>query len=367
MPYQTELLESDQGQSYDIASELDYISHRRRSNTAQRLHRLTEEKKHQSHTRNIVWRCSSTDQISTEEKQDDGQSTTVKSKNSSSSSKSEENNIPRSKSKSPPTKSGLTKLLEKFPSLPKNPFDGYAQYDGGMSESMPVKKIMIFIALSNQQQANNNNMQPTNCEMVDQNNKLLQSELQSQSSHTNSHNQSQKQPQTNHNNPQTLPKLNTSDTSDKSKIISPKRALETKPNKSGPLEVVVISSARIRDLIGLICWQYTNEGREPKLSYDIDRYCLRIAEDNGEVDPDFPSLNPNEQLSKFNFPMLAFAERPDERLRNFNDQYPNGSIYNPRIPNYVQSVVTKSNKPKVGKLSTLTRIIFRDAKLETEQ
>lgn len=32
-----------------------------------------------------------------------------------------------------------------------------------------------------------------------------------------------------------------------------------------PMTVVVMSSAKVQDLIGLICWQYTCEGREPKL------------------------------------------------------------------------------------------------------
>ncbi|KAJ8792536.1 hypothetical protein J1605_019755 [Eschrichtius robustus] len=32
-----------------------------------------------------------------------------------------------------------------------------------------------------------------------------------------------------------------------------------------PMTVVTMASARVQDLIGLICWQYTSEGREPKL------------------------------------------------------------------------------------------------------
>lgn len=34
-----------------------------------------------------------------------------------------------------------------------------------------------------------------------------------------------------------------------------------------PITVIVVASAKIHDLIGLICWQYTNEGREPKLKW----------------------------------------------------------------------------------------------------
>lgn len=32
-----------------------------------------------------------------------------------------------------------------------------------------------------------------------------------------------------------------------------------------PLPVVVIATAKVRELIGLICWQYTNDRREPRL------------------------------------------------------------------------------------------------------
>lgn len=75
------------------------------------------------------------------------------------------------------------------------------------------------------------------------------------------------------------------------------------------MEVVSLASARVYDLIGLICWQYTNEGKEPKLRPNVENYCLRIAEENGDVDPDFPSLNPKEPVAKFGFPYLALVEK----------------------------------------------------------
>lgn len=329
---------------------MDYISHRRRSNTAQRLDRLTKEKKDQSKTRTIVWRCPSANQTLSEAKLlTDELADSSNQESNESTNKSEENNIPHSKSKSPPAKSGLTRLLEKFPSLPKNPFDEYAQFDGGMSESLPVKKIMIFIALNNNQTNTTNSKQQSSSS--DQLDSAPKSQIQSTTS---------QQQQT------AIVQLNDSGPS-KTKNLSPRKPIDTKPKNTEPLEVVVISSATIRDLIGLICWQYTNEGREPKLHYDINRFCLRIAEDNGEVDPDFPSLNPKEQLSKFNFPMLAFAEKIEERHKI----YPNGCNYigNPGLPNFVfnPNVITKSSKSsKVGRLAAFTRIIFKDAKLETE-
>lgn len=77
------------------------------------------------------------------------------------------------------------------------------------------------------------------------------------------------------------------------------------------MEVVTQSHARVDDLIGLICWQYTNEGKEPRLKPNVSNYCLRIAEENGEVDPDFPSLNSKELVAKFGFPVLALVEKDE--------------------------------------------------------
>lgn len=184
-----------------------------------------------------------------------------------------------------------------------------------MSETVPVKKIMIFIALSQ--------------------NNGLKSEI-------------------------------TSDQSQQQNILDADPNSPPKPKNNGPLEVVIVSTARVQDLIGLICWQYTNENREPKLDSDINRYCLRIAEDNGEVDPDFTSLNPKEPLSKFNFPSLALTEKTEEKIRSYTDQYTNGTIYNHRLPTIAQNVITSGHKLSnaSSRFAALTRIIFKDAKLD---
>lgn len=76
-----------------------------------------------------------------------------------------------------------------------------------------------------------------------------------------------------------------------------------------PMTVVVIATAKIQDLIGLICWQYTIEMREPPLQENTDVYCLHIAEDDGEVDTDFPSLDNKEPVSKFGFTKLALVQK----------------------------------------------------------
>ncbi len=42
--------------------------------------------------------------------------------------------------------------------------------------------------------------------------------------------------------------------------------MQSTQEKLHPMTVVTMANARVYDLIGLICWQYTCEGREPKLT-----------------------------------------------------------------------------------------------------
>lgn len=79
--------------------------------------------------------------------------------------------------------------------------------------------------------------------------------------------------------------------------------------RSYPMEVVFLSNARVQDLIGLICWQYTNEGREPRLKPSVNYYYIRICEENGEVELDFPDLEPKDPATRFCFPAFALFER----------------------------------------------------------
>lgn len=44
-------------------------------------------------------------------------------------------------------------------------------------------------------------------------------------------------------------------------------------------------------------------------SDNVNAYCLHIAEDDGEVDTDFPPLDSNEPIHKFGFSTLALVEK----------------------------------------------------------
>lgn len=248
---------------------------------------MKKEKINQSRTKTIVWTCNSPTNSQNEDRLSQDSPISIGEANKF------DNGFDNAirKAKNPPEKSGLTRLLERFPSLPKNPFDEYAQFDGGMSETLPVKKIIIFLALTQ--------------------------------------------------------------------------------HKHQPLEVVIVESARIKDLIGLICWQYTNEGREPKLNPDVSKYCVRILEDNGDIDPDFTSLNPNEPLEKFNFPTLALTEKSEERVRSYDGRYTNNkNANNHRSPSTNQKIITSSEKISTvtSRLSAaFSRLLFKDAKLDANQ
>lgn len=132
-------------------------------------------------------------------------------------------------------KSALSAQIEKYPSMPNNPFNEYAKFDGRIYESSKTRRYTIFLTM-----------------------------------------------------------------------------LSNDEKKSKPIEVVSLFIARVQDLIGLICWLYTNEGLEPRLKPCVNNYCLKIAEENGEVDPDFPSLNPKEPLEKFGFLVLALVESEND-------------------------------------------------------
>ena len=79
-----------------------------------------------------------------------------------------------------------------------------------------------------------------------------------------------------------------------------------------PTEISSIATAKVSDVIGLICWKYTHENKQPPLMKSPAHYGLNIAEDNGEVDWDFPSLDNKESVAKFGFDYYAFVEKEEK-------------------------------------------------------
>lgn len=239
--------ELETAQSFDIVSNMDIFgSHRRRSNTAQRLERLRVEKKNKAKVKVVQWKDTIENQSINDLELDDY--FPIK----------DIEKLKSDKQKLMNKKSLLSKQMHKYPTAPVNPFNEYSKFDARISETNGnSKRLTIYLTMLNEEQ------------------------------------------------------------------------------RKKPLVVEVVNTAKIQDLIGLICWQFTNiqESKEPILKSNVSHYCLRIAEENGEVDPDFPCLNANELVAKFGFPILALEER---KLSDEN---------NPLITVHIGQVFTKIEPP----------------------
>ncbi|KAL7420071.1 Component of a membrane-bound complex containing the Tor2p kinase [Cryptotrichosporon argae] len=81
-----------------------------------------------------------------------------------------------------------------------------------------------------------------------------------------------------------------------------------------PVVVKVRKDATVEEVTGHGLWKYWDEGREPRLSADEGEerltsagWALRIVEDDGEVDEDFPALDRESQISKFSYGQFAIV------------------------------------------------------------
>lgn len=259
--------ELEGAQSFDIVSNMDIFgSHRRRSNTAQRLERLRIEKKSKAKVKVVQWKDSNESQSIREQELDE-----YFPKKDLASIRLEKEKLSRKKSL-------LSKQMEKYPKAPVNPFNEYSRFDARISETNGnSKRLKIYLTMLSEEE------------------------------------------------------------------------------RKKPLFVDVIYTAKIQDLIGLICWQFTNnlEGKDNSqlLKSNVSNYCLRIAEENGEVDPDFPCLNPNELVSKFGFPMLALEEIKTKDDNNMVIKVNIGQVFTSiEVPNldvtmdYILEAVIKKRK-----------------------
>ncbi|CAK9812891.1 Stress-activated map kinase-interacting protein 1 [Anthophora quadrimaculata] len=90
-----------------------------------------------------------------------------------------------------------------------------------------------------------------------------------------------------------------------------------KKQRTYPIQVVVLATAKVLEFIGLICYKYANEHPDHPLKDDIARYGLYFTEDDGEVDWDLPCLDPRETISKYEFTTLGLAEmKPSDKAQH---------------------------------------------------
>ncbi|RKP14116.1 stress-activated map kinase interacting protein 1-domain-containing protein, partial [Piptocephalis cylindrospora] len=88
-----------------------------------------------------------------------------------------------------------------------------------------------------------------------------------------------------------------------------------------PMSVLVKGDAIVEDIIGFAMYMYVDEKRQPLLdleSYGVVCWNLRIVEDDGEVDDDFPALERSRQIRTFG--SLEFAiERASPAQKKMNE------------------------------------------------
>ncbi|RDX46699.1 SIN1-domain-containing protein [Lentinus brumalis] len=100
-----------------------------------------------------------------------------------------------------------------------------------------------------------------------------------------------------------------------------------------PLELSVRKDATVEEVLGYALWTYWEEGWLPKLDEGLSGeedpnwaircsavgWILRIAEEDGEVDEDFPPPDRTGKISKFNFDAYAVLEAtPSQMQQNRN-------------------------------------------------
>ncbi|GAA5823333.1 hypothetical protein JCM5353_008237 [Sporobolomyces roseus] len=103
----------------------------------------------------------------------------------------------------------------------------------------------------------------------------------------------------------------------------------TKPGPSKPLKVGVKRDVTVEEVIGVALWAYWEEQekgeREPRLGVDEEeaeggnettKWNLRIVEDDGEVDEDFPALDRVRAISAFSFTEFAIVKATEQQVRD---------------------------------------------------
>ncbi|BEI81252.1 hypothetical protein CcaverHIS002_0204120 [Cutaneotrichosporon cavernicola] len=91
---------------------------------------------------------------------------------------------------------------------------------------------------------------------------------------------------------------------------------------SNPILATVRKDATVEEVIGHALWKYVGEGRTPELADDEAEqstvgWGLRIVEDDGEVDEDFPPLDRESAISKFSYGQFGIVRAtPSQKKQN---------------------------------------------------
>ncbi|CAG8546454.1 9399_t:CDS:2 [Ambispora gerdemannii] len=107
--------------------------------------------------------------------------------------------------------------------------------------------------------------------------------------------------------------------------------------KDHPLELIVKRDVTVEEVIGYTLYQYWDEKREPILDErlcNVAQWNMRIVEDDGEIDYDFPPLERAQKITKFFFDAYGLIEaNPEQVIQNQQLQKTNDALSsNPKIP-----------------------------------
>lgn len=110
--------------------------------------------------------------------------------------------------------------------------------------------------------------------------------------------------------------------------------MQSEEERAMPMNVTVLGTACVQDLIGLIMYLYTSEGRDPPLKNDVKSCSLLIAEDDGEVDTDFPALDNKEKITRFGFTCLALVQKDTTPVKPVQPKPTSGIIVTVQEPQH---------------------------------
>ncbi|XP_077300672.1 SAPK-interacting protein 1 [Arctopsyche grandis] len=243
--------------SYDLQDDVNYVIHRQRSNTAQRLEKMEHAQRKAAKIKIVKWETPNT----VMSKEDREQLFTKKELKT-------DKLLNGNKVKK---KSLLSDMMEKCLYLPQNQYLEFAPFDGSAQYGCQTKTIKIFMT-------------------------MLAEEL-----------------------------------------------------RNYPIIISVIASAKIRDLIGLICYKYSISHPDVALS-SITNYGLFFCEDDGEVDTGLPCLDATEPCSKYGFTCLGLV---DLKTVNFNQHTTFATCSIPEKGGF--HMITIHDDPRTGEQSMRSR------------
>lgn len=145
------------------------------------------------------------------------------------------------------------------------------------------------------------------------------------------------------------------------KPLKVKMYMPTCDNPKKPWEVVVRTDVNVSNAIGFALYCYMEEKRSPPLPEDMcnaNRWTLRIVEDDGEPDEDFPALDRTRMLSAYSFDEFALVEAtPEQVIKNEKDT---PSIRKPKASKPAVKDEPEEKKPQAAaEKITPERVILR--------